>query len=146
MSQRSSVMRWLDWQLPISRKDPEVEPTKPSKPGFEGFDGSIPGDSEKMRPAGATMQPAEKPLHPGPELGSVGFDGPHQRQFPKIAGSKVSKLPDVTPFQKSFFDELAQIPAETLPELHEKARGKPRECIEAYWRWKLATQSDAPGE
>jgi hypothetical protein len=54
MSRPDPVSRWMKWESPFSRQDPETEATKPSKPGFEGSEGSGLGDSEKIGAAGAT--------------------------------------------------------------------------------------------
>lgn len=139
MTRNQNVARWMDWEPPISPEKPDTKATEPSKPGFVGSDSSDLGDSEKIRPAGATLQPAEKPLHPAPELDSVGLVSSSYGYISKVDGSKESKLPKITPFQRSFFPDLAKIPPGTQLEFLERSsrRGIPRECAEAYWRWNL---------
>lgn len=58
------------------------------------------------------------------------------------AASKESARDQPTPFQRSFYPQLAELQAATEAELIEQARrqGIPRECAEAFWR-----QRNRPG-
>jgi hypothetical protein len=78
-------------------------------------------------------QPAQNPSDPAEDTFAAHTGSANATKAQRLKASKSSRA---TTFQQSFFEELEQIPADTLSQLMERARGKLRECVEAYWRYK----------
>lgn len=129
-----SITRWMEWQPKdrIFSKTASNEPTKPTEPatasGFDGFVGAHPGLFQKIGPD----EHALKEARPGSSA----------------SDSQKDERERITPFQRSFFSQLAQIGAFSRSDLIELAsrRGIPRECAEAFWRSKQRLKHGSPAE